>query len=241
MGSLSRFALEIRDGPMGQMSSQRIRYLRASDGVRLAWAEAGTGPDDRQGGELADPPRVRVGEPDLAPLDAVLLGPLPVRALRRARLRHDRLEHLRPVVRTPDRGPGGGRGRGRLPRAVHDARHLARRRAVHPLRGSPSRTGVPPDSVRRLRAGVGAAERSGQGSRIRLHYGTDARRVGPQQSGVPPDLHLALRPRGVRRADRMVQRSLPENRLRGDCRRRVREPIAKSTSSICCPRSRRRP
>jgi pimeloyl-ACP methyl ester carboxylesterase/DNA-binding CsgD family transcriptional regulator len=26
------------------MSSQRIRYLRASDGVRLAWAEAGTGP-----------------------------------------------------------------------------------------------------------------------------------------------------------------------------------------------------
>jgi pimeloyl-ACP methyl ester carboxylesterase/DNA-binding CsgD family transcriptional regulator len=29
---------------MGQMSSQRIRFLRASDGVRLAWAEAGTGP-----------------------------------------------------------------------------------------------------------------------------------------------------------------------------------------------------
>lgn len=29
---------------MGQMSSQRIRYLRASDGVQLAWAEAGSGP-----------------------------------------------------------------------------------------------------------------------------------------------------------------------------------------------------
>lgn len=29
---------------MGQMSSQRIRYLQASDGVRLAWAEAATGP-----------------------------------------------------------------------------------------------------------------------------------------------------------------------------------------------------
>src|SRR6266508_5090155 len=29
---------------MGQMSSQRIRYLKTSDGVRLAWAEAGTGP-----------------------------------------------------------------------------------------------------------------------------------------------------------------------------------------------------
>jgi pimeloyl-ACP methyl ester carboxylesterase/DNA-binding CsgD family transcriptional regulator len=29
---------------MGQMSSQRIRYLRTPDGVRLAWAEAGSGP-----------------------------------------------------------------------------------------------------------------------------------------------------------------------------------------------------
>ena len=29
---------------MGQMSSQRIRYIQTSDGVRLAWAEAGTGP-----------------------------------------------------------------------------------------------------------------------------------------------------------------------------------------------------
>src|SRR5688500_989697 len=29
---------------MGHMSAQRIRYLRASDGVRLAWAEAGAGP-----------------------------------------------------------------------------------------------------------------------------------------------------------------------------------------------------
>src|SRR5688572_22936295 len=29
---------------MGQMSSQRVRYLNTSDGVRLAWADAGTGP-----------------------------------------------------------------------------------------------------------------------------------------------------------------------------------------------------
>jgi pimeloyl-ACP methyl ester carboxylesterase/DNA-binding CsgD family transcriptional regulator len=29
---------------MGQMSSQHIRYLRTSDGLKLAWAEAGTGP-----------------------------------------------------------------------------------------------------------------------------------------------------------------------------------------------------
>lgn len=29
---------------MGQMSSQCVRYLRTSDGLRLAWAEAGSGP-----------------------------------------------------------------------------------------------------------------------------------------------------------------------------------------------------
>ena len=28
---------------MGQMSSQRIRYLQTTDGIRLAWADAGTG------------------------------------------------------------------------------------------------------------------------------------------------------------------------------------------------------
>jgi len=28
---------------MGQMSSQRIRYLRTSDGIQLAWVEAGAG------------------------------------------------------------------------------------------------------------------------------------------------------------------------------------------------------
>src|SRR2546428_8719943 len=29
---------------MGQKSSQRIRYLKTTDAVRLAWAEAGSGP-----------------------------------------------------------------------------------------------------------------------------------------------------------------------------------------------------
>src|SRR5881392_2727865 len=29
---------------MGQMSRQRIRYVRSPDGTRLAWADAGSGP-----------------------------------------------------------------------------------------------------------------------------------------------------------------------------------------------------
>ncbi len=43
MGGMSRFGLEC-GRPLGQMSRQRIRYVRTSDGVRLAWAEAGQGP-----------------------------------------------------------------------------------------------------------------------------------------------------------------------------------------------------
>src|SRR5688572_18719246 len=33
-----------RGMPMGNEPRQRIRYLRTSDGVQLAWAEAGAGP-----------------------------------------------------------------------------------------------------------------------------------------------------------------------------------------------------
>ena len=36
--------LECPEDPPGQMSRQRIRYLRTSDGMQLAWAEAGAGP-----------------------------------------------------------------------------------------------------------------------------------------------------------------------------------------------------
>src|SRR5512143_1218100 len=43
MGRTSRSPYN-RSEPAGRMSHERIRYLRASDGVRLAWAEAGAGP-----------------------------------------------------------------------------------------------------------------------------------------------------------------------------------------------------
>src|SRR5438552_17241563 len=45
MGALSRNPLESADRT-GQMSRQRqrIRFLRTSDGVQLAWAQVGTGP-----------------------------------------------------------------------------------------------------------------------------------------------------------------------------------------------------
>src|SRR5438552_4092929 len=43
MGQTSR-SVYTRLGTPGRMSRQRIRYLRAADGVQLAWAEAGSGP-----------------------------------------------------------------------------------------------------------------------------------------------------------------------------------------------------
>src|SRR5215204_4442352 len=60
---------------------------------------SGRGGRARQGRELADPPRIRMGEPGLAPLDSLLQRPLPLRALRRARVRDDRLEGRRPLLR----------------------------------------------------------------------------------------------------------------------------------------------
>ena len=48
-------------------------------------------PGPRQSGQLADASRIRVGKPGLETLDSVLFRALPLRALRRARLRHERL------------------------------------------------------------------------------------------------------------------------------------------------------
>ena len=132
IGAMSRFGLEC-GRRLGQMSRQRIRYVKTSDGVRLAWAEAGHGPDAGQGDQLADTPRVRVGEPGLASLDPLLLRPLPVRALRRARVRDDRLERSGSVSRAAALRSGSGRRCGGLPRTVHAARHLAGRRPMPPL------------------------------------------------------------------------------------------------------------
>jgi class 3 adenylate cyclase len=46
--------------------TQDINYCRASDGVRLAHATVGQGPPFGQGRKLDEPPRIRLGKPDLA-------------------------------------------------------------------------------------------------------------------------------------------------------------------------------
>ena len=52
----------------GPAVKQEVRFCTAPDGVRLAYAVHGRGPPLVQGRDLADPSRLRLGEPGLAPL-----------------------------------------------------------------------------------------------------------------------------------------------------------------------------
>ena len=131
MGTLSRFDVKRSERPGRMSHHQRIRYLQASDHVKLAWAETGTGPVLVKASNWLSHLDVRLGESDLEPLAAVFRRPLPVRALRRARVRHERLERRQPVVQSAARrSRGRDRGRGD-PRTVRLARHLARRGHLH--------------------------------------------------------------------------------------------------------------
>ena len=145
---------------LGTMSRGQTHPLPADDRRRAArLGRGGRGPLLVKASQLAHPPRVRVGEPGLAALDPVLRRPLPLPPLRRARLRDDRLGRRRPLVRALGWRPRGGGRRRRPRRAVRAARHLAGRRGLRRLRRPPSRARVAPDSLRRLRARLGAPRR----------------------------------------------------------------------------------
>src|SRR5690606_4968678 len=64
------------------------------------------GPDPGSRLELADPPRVRLAKPRLAPLDAFPCNDFRLRPLRRTRLRPDRRESYRPGGGPMGGGPG---------------------------------------------------------------------------------------------------------------------------------------
>src|ERR1041384_3219093 len=66
------------------------------------------GPDAGQGIDLADPPRVRLGQRRVATLDAVLRRALSLRPLRRAWLWHEPVGGRGPRPGTLARGPHGG-------------------------------------------------------------------------------------------------------------------------------------
>src|SRR5262245_41222007 len=110
------------DDEEGHSANPLCAYRRRSP---ASVGRGGRGTRADQGRELADAPRVRMGEPGLAALDSLLQRTLPLRALRRARVRDDRPERRQPFPRALGRG-FGGRGRGGRPAgAVRPARNFS--------------------------------------------------------------------------------------------------------------------
>ena len=202
---------------MDDQTRQRIRYLRTPDGVKLAWAEAGTGPLLIKAAQLAQPPRVRLGEPGLAALDPVLRRPHPPRPLRRARLRDDRLERRRSVLlragstissRWSPRRRREGRSR-------CSASRKGRRSCVAYAASAPRARVARSSSTAATRAAGRCRDDPGGKREYEAIIELTAPRLGQGQSRLPRGVHLALHPGRDAGADRLVQRALPQDHHAG--------------------------
>ena len=107
-----------------------------------------------QGGHLAHPSRIRVGEPPVGSLDRLLLQPLSPGAVRRAWVRDERLERGRSLSRALAERPRIGDRRRRTEGALHPARHLPGSGVVSGLCRPAPRAGLAPRAVWRLCARV---------------------------------------------------------------------------------------
>ena len=155
-----------------------------------------------------------MGKPGVDALDSVLLGTCPLRPVRRARLRHERMAGRRPGPGSMGCGSRGGHRRGRARRAGDAARHLAGRGYLHPLCDSASGTRGAADPLRRLRPRGAQAGDARHAGGVPRHGGAVARGLGKRQSDVPAGVHVALHSRRHPRAAGVVQRSMPEDHLR---------------------------
>ena len=147
-----------------------------------------------QSRNVADAPRARPRQPGVAALDGISDRPLPVRALRRARLRDDRLGCPRSLTRSARaRSRDDHRGRSR-DGAIRTARHLARRGGLHRLRRATSGSRLAYGAVRRLRARRTAPWRPGCRADLRGDHGA-GQFVGKRQSVVSTGVHVAVHSR----------------------------------------------
>ncbi len=130
---------------------QHVRYVAGVGRHPPGLGRVGQRPGRRQGGQLAHPPRVRVGKPGLEALDSVLLGTC--RFVRYDERGCGMSEWQGGALNAGSMGCGsrGGHRRRRARRAGDAARHLAGRGDLHPLCGSPSGARRAADPVRRLR------------------------------------------------------------------------------------------
>ena len=97
----------------GRRSTRAIRFCTAPDGARIAYATMGERPGAGEGGQLADPPRLRPRDVRLAPLAGGSRPRPHARALRRAGLRHVGLGRRELRVRRLGRRPRARRRRRR--------------------------------------------------------------------------------------------------------------------------------
>ncbi|MBK6426900.1 MAG: response regulator transcription factor [Blastocatellia bacterium] len=182
---------------VSRTTRQRIRYLRTTDGVQLAWAEAGTGPVLVKAANWLSHLDYDWESPVWHHWIRFFCRSLPLHSLRRTRLRDDGLEGRRPDVRAMARGSRGGRGRRGRARAVRAAGNLAGRGGVHRLRREAPRPRLAPGAVRRICAWRRATQRPREGTDLPRADRTGASRVGNREPGVSPGVHDAVHPDGT--------------------------------------------
>ena len=194
---------------------QEIRFCTASDGARIAYSAVGNGPPLVKAANWLNHLEYEWESPVWKHWIDEISRRSCVRPLRRAGMRAVGLARTGPVVRgmgARSRDGGGCAG----PRALRPARHLAGRGRGRGLRRAASRASRPLDSRWRLRPRLAIPRRCrGDRSEDGAHQ-IDAARMGQEQSGVPPDLHDALRPRCRAGADGVVQRASTDLSLAGE-------------------------
>ena len=190
---------------------QRVRYVTASDGTRLAWADAGEGP------------LVVKAANWLTHLEYEWESPVWKHWIQFFSsnfrfVRYDErgcgmsewrggdlsIDQWADDLERVDRGRPAGR-------AGHAAGHLAGCGDVHSLRDPASGTSRADGVLRRLRARRAAEEYAGNRGAVPRDDRSGAGRVGKGQSDVPAGVHVALHPGRDARAAAVVQRSLPED------------------------------
>ena len=143
----------------GHQVRQSIRLTKSADGTTIAWAEAGSGPALVKASNWLTHLEYDAESPIWRHWIQFLRRTLPLRPLRRARLRHERVRRCGAVRRALGRGSRGShRGRAAAG-AVRAARYLARRFRGDSLRRRASRAGFAPRPLRSLCAGSSEAGR----------------------------------------------------------------------------------
>ena len=193
-------------------AGEAIRFCIAPDGVRLAWAQHGSGPALVKGRVLAHSSRVRLGEFGMASLARGTRRAAHARSLRRAWMRSFRPRGGGAVARTLGGRPRDGCRRGWLG-SVRPARDIPGRGHGHRVQRSASGSRGPAGPRWRLRAGTGPARRPAARAFGRLDLGHPDR-VGRPRSDVSAPLHDAVLATGQPGADRLGTTSSSAGRHR---------------------------